>query len=208
MGDLFERQREMMVSSQIEARGIRDPRVLAAMKKVPRHLFIPHDEKNSSYADTPLSIGYNQTISQPYIVAYMTELLELRGKERILELGTGSGYQTGVLAELVNEVFTIEVIEALSKNAQRILESELSYTNIHFKCANGRNGWEEYAPFERILMTAAPEFFPESLFDQLSEGGMVVAPVGDYFQRIIRYRKKSGKILSEPLIAVAFVPFI
>jgi protein-L-isoaspartate(D-aspartate) O-methyltransferase len=208
MIDSYRRQRELMVENQIRSRGIRDKKVLDAMLKVPRHLFVSDYEKSSSYSDGPLPIGNGQTISQPYIVAYMTDMLDLKGDEKVLELGTGCGYQTAVLAEIAGEVYTIEVIEALSRAAQKLLTQTFAYTNISFKFANGRDGWQEYAPFDRIIITAAPERFPEELFPQLAEGGIAVAPVGDYFQRLVRYWKKDGKIKSEALIGVSFVPFV
>jgi protein-L-isoaspartate(D-aspartate) O-methyltransferase len=208
MKDMYERERRMMVENQIRARGVTDQKVLDAMLTVPRHLFVPQFEKSSSYSDGPLPIGYGQTISQPYIVAYMTELLELQGGEKVLELGTGCGYQTAVLAEIAKEVYTIEVVEELGRAAQKLLTDTFNYTNIFFKFANGREGWEEYAPFDCILLTAAPTRFPQNLFDQLAEGGIAVAPVGDYFQRLIRYRKIKGNIKSEALIGVSFVPFV
>jgi protein-L-isoaspartate(D-aspartate) O-methyltransferase len=208
MKDFYERERQLMVENQIRTRGVTDRNVLDAMLKVPRHIFVPEFEKSSSYSDSPLPIGHGQTISQPYIVAYMTELLELQGDKKVLELGTGCGFQTAVLAEIAKEVYTIEVIKALGKSAQELLTETLDYTNIFFKFANGREGWEEYAPFDRLMLTAAPTRFPQNLFDQLAEGGIAVAPVGDYFQRMIKYWKKDGKIKSESLIGVSFVPFV
>lgn len=201
-------ERENMVDSQICTRGIRDSKVLEAMKKVPRHMFVPGYDTHSSYSDGPLPIGYGQTISQPYIVAYMTELLELSGNETVLELGTGCGYQTAVLAEIAARVFTIEVVADLGKRAQALLTGDLGYSNIRFRFANGRDGWEEQAPFDRIIVTAAPASFPEPLFRQLAEGGVAVAPVGDFYQRLYRYRKDEGRIVPEPLIGVSFVPFV
>jgi len=209
MTDLFQREREMMVETQIKSRGIEDLLVLDAMRKVPRHIFLPEFERGSSYYDGPLPIGHGQTISQPYIVAYMTELLELSGTEKVLELGTGCGYQTSVLAEIAREVYTIEVIESLGKNAQKLLTESFGYKNVFFKFANGRKGWEEHAPFDRIIITAAPASFPEALFDQLSEdNGIAIAPVGDYFQRMVKYIKNGNKIMSQALIGVSFVPFV
>lgn len=208
MTDQFEQERILMVENQIRSRGVSDPRVLEAMRKVPRHLFVSQFEKGCSYSDGPLPIGCGQTISQPYIVALMTELLELEGDERVLEMGTGSGYQTAVLAELCNEVYTMEVIASLGERAKDLLLNTFNYDNIRFKFASGREGWPEDAPFDRIILTAAPKTFPENLFDQLEEGGMAVAPVGDYYQQLMRYRKIDGQIKPEPLIAVAFVPFV
>jgi protein-L-isoaspartate(D-aspartate) O-methyltransferase len=208
MKDAYQRQRELMVEGQIRSRGVRDQLVLDAMLKVPRHMFVPSIEKGSSYSDGPLPIGHGQTISQPYIVAYMTEMLEMKGDEKVLELGTGCGYQTAILAEIASEVYTIEIVKELGMRAQELLTETFDYVNIFFKFANGREGWEEYAPFDRIIITAAPARFPENLFDQLAEGGVAVAPVGDYFQRLVKYWKKGGKIKSSPLIGVSFVPFV
>jgi len=208
MKDAYQRQRELMVESQIQARGVKDPKVLDAMRKVPRHLFVPSLEKSSSYSDGPLPIGHGQTISQPYIVAYMTELLELKGDEKVLELGTGCGYQTAILAEIAREVYTIEVVEELGKAARELLTQTFNYPHVFFKFANGREGWQEHAPFDRMMITAAPVRFPENLFAQLAEDGIAVAPVGDYFQRLVKYWKKDGKIKSSALIGVSFVPFV
>ena len=207
MKDQYESARERMVEFQIRSRGIRDPGVLEAMRRVPRHEFVSPGQGPSAYSDGPLPIGKGQTISQPYIVAYMTELLKLEGPETVLELGTGCGYQTAVLAEIAAHVYTIEVIGALARDAEERLR-EMGYENVSFRVGNGRDGWEEYAPFDRIMVTAAPVRFPENLFDQLKEGGIAVAPVGDYFQRMMRYRKTKGKIKEESLIGVSFVPFV
>ncbi len=206
--DEYLRQRKIMVDHQIRARGVCDETVLKAMLTVPREQFVTGYDSSSCFHDGPLLIGCGQTISQPYIVAYMTELLALHGDEKVLELGTGSGYQTAVLAEIVREVYTIEIIETLGQHAQKLLTETLGYTNIHFKIGNGREGWSEFAPFDRILLTAAASRFPENLFDQLAEGGIVVAPVGEYYQQLVRYRKNKGEIEIENLIAVAFVPFV
>jgi protein-L-isoaspartate(D-aspartate) O-methyltransferase len=199
--------RERMVDTQIRYRGVTDSRVLEAMRKVPRHEFVSFSQGPSAYSDGPMPIGNGQTISQPYIVAYMTELLELTGAETVLELGTGCGYQTAVLAETAAHVYTVEVIEALAHEARALL-ARMNYANISYKIGNGRDGWEEYAPYDRIMMTAAPARFPKNLFDQLSEGGIAVAPVGDFFQRMMRFRKENGKIEEEALIGVSFVPFV
>jgi protein-L-isoaspartate(D-aspartate) O-methyltransferase len=207
MDDFFS-QRQTMVERQIRARGIRDSKVLDAMLNVPRDKFVSRFERGSSYHDGPLPIGEGQTISQPYIVAYMTEMLELEGAETVLELGTGSGYQTAILAEIAREVYTVEVIDSLAIRARELLTETFGYTNIFFKCANGREGWPEHAPFDRILMTAAAVSFPDTLFHQLADEGVAVAPVGDYFQQLVRYRKTGTDITSENLIAVAFVPFV
>lgn len=207
MSDAYENVREQMVEHQIRSRGIYDPRVLEAMRKVPRHEFVSSSQVGSAYSDGPLPIGKGQTISQPYIVAYMTDLLELEGTETVLELGTGCGYQTAILAELAAHVYTIEIVESLAKEAEERLK-KMNYTNISFLVGNGRDGWAESSPYDRIMLTAAPVRFPENLFDQLGEGGIALAPVGDYFQRLVRYRKKGGKIDEEALIGVSFVPFV
>ncbi len=208
MKDYYQIERDRMVEHHIKARGVTDPKVLEAMRQVRREEFVGLHQRDYAYSDGPLPIGRGQTISQPYIVAYMTELLELEGTEKVLELGTGSGYQTAVLAEIAAHVYSIEVIPELGENARERLTLQLKYDNISFKIGNGRDGWPEKAPFDRIILTAAPRKFPQVLFDQLKDGGLAVAPVGDYFQRMIRYRKQDGKIHSEPLIGVAFVPFV
>ena len=206
--DIFSEQRRRMLSEQLTSRGIEDKRVLEVMGKVPREEFVAPGERARSYFDGPLPIGNGQTISQPYIVAYMTEMLELTGSENILELGTGSGYQTAVLAEIAEEISTIELIPDLADRSEELLTKKLGYTNIRFKTGNGAEGWSEYAPYKRIIVTAAPEEFPESLFDQLEEGGMIIAPVGGYFQNLIKYEKINGEIIKTGLIAVSFVPLI
>ena len=199
---------KIMIENQLKARGISDKKTLSAMEKVPRHLFVPKDSLNHSYYDGPLSIGHGQTISQPYIVAYMTELLELSGKERVLEIGTGSGYQTAILAEIVQQVYTMEILESLLKNAREILLDQMHYTNISFKNGSGRAGWEEFAPFDRIIITAAAEEIPRVLLNQLNEEGMMVAPVGRFMQRMKRFFKRDNQITDEALIGVSFVPFV
>lgn len=207
MSDPYEYEREHMVKHHLQSRGIHNPHILNAMRNVPRHEFVSRAQLGSAYSDGPLPIGNGQTISQPYIVAYMTDLLELEGHESVLELGTGCGYQTAVLAETAGHVYTVEVIASLARDAEERL-SHMNYTNISFKIGNGREGWEKHAPFDRIMLTAAPASFPENLFRQLAEGGIAVAPVGDYFQRMVRYRKKDNKIKEEGLIGVSFVPFV
>jgi len=205
--DYFTRQREEMVRYQIEARGINDPRVLAAMRKVPRHLYVPPEERKRAYMDSPLPIGYGQTISQPYIVALMTELLELKGEERVLEIGTGSGYQAAILAELAGEVYTIEIIEALAKRAESALKAQ-GYENINVKSGDGFLGWPEVAPFDRIVVTCAPEEVPQPLKEQLAEGGRIVIPVGPQFpcQMLKVLEKREGRIKEKSVIPVRFVP--
>jgi protein-L-isoaspartate(D-aspartate) O-methyltransferase len=208
MCDNFQELRRQMVGQQIQSRGVKDPQVLAAMRRVPRELFLAESDRHWSYDDGPLAIGHGQTISQPYIVAYMTELLELAGTERVLEIGTGSGYQTAVLAELARFVYSIEVIEALSLQARKRLSEDLKYRNIQFQVGRGQEGWPSQAPFDRIILTAAPEKFPEPLFHQLAEDGIALSPVGDFSQRMVRFRKTSGRMIGEELIAVSFVPLV
>ncbi len=174
-----EAERIAMVERQIRRRGVRDPRLLAAMAKVPRHCFVPEPYRAHAYEDHPLPIGRNQTISQPYIVAVMTEALALTGEERILEVGTGSGYQTAILAELGKEVFTVERLAELSEQARKILHS-LGYTTIHFAVGDGSRGWPEFAPYDAIVVTAGAPEIPDPLYEQLAEGGRLVIPVGDH----------------------------
>jgi len=197
-----------MVKAQIRDRGISDPRVLAAMAKVERERFVPENDRIRAYEDGPLPIGHGQTISQPYIVAYMTEISQLQGGERVLEIGTGSGYKTAILAETAGEVFSVEIIPDLHERARRLLTDELGYRHIHFRLGQGQSGWSEFAPFDRILITAASEHFPEPLLAQLGDGALAVAPLGGYFQRLVRMRKSQGKIEREDLIGVAFVPLV
>jgi len=203
-GDLKDMQ-ERMVETQIKARGIKDARVLSAMLKVERHRFVPKEYQNMAYSDQPLPIGEGQTISQPYIVALMTELLELKGRERVLEIGTGSGYQAAVLAELAKEVYSIEIVETLASQARdRLLE--LGYRNIYVKAGDGYLGWPEAAPFDAIIVTAAPEHIPKPLIEQLKNGGRLVVPVGLYTQELKKIVKHSGKIETIDIIPVIFVP--
>jgi len=201
----FKTMREKMVDTQIKARGVKDPRVLSAMLKVERHLFVPKDLENSAYSDQPLPIGEGQTISQPYIVALMTELLELKGNEKVLEVGTGSGYQAAILAELAKDVYTIEIVETLATSARNRL-LELGYQNITVKAGDGYLGWTEAAPFDAIIVTCAPDHIPNPLLEQLKEGGRMVLPVGTYSQELKRIVKRSGKIEVRDTIPVIFVP--
>ncbi|MCD6094271.1 MAG: protein-L-isoaspartate(D-aspartate) O-methyltransferase [Candidatus Omnitrophica bacterium] len=201
----FKNLREQMVSSQIEARGIKDKAVLNAMRKIKRHLFVPQEYRHLAYIDSPLPIGEGQTISQPYIVALMSELLSLSGKERVLEIGTGSGYQAAILAELAAEVYTIEILPSLAQKAEKLLRS-LGYENIKVKCGDGYLGWEEYAPFDAIIVTCAPEQIPPALIEQLKEGGKMVIPLGERYQELKLIKKKDGKIEIESIIPVRFVP--
>jgi protein-L-isoaspartate(D-aspartate) O-methyltransferase len=201
----FKAMRERMVETQIKARGVKDHRVLAAMLKVERHLFVPKNLETSAYSDQPLPIGEGQTISQPYIVAIMTELLDLKGEEKVLEVGTGSGYQAAVLAEVAKEVYTIEIVEKLATSAEKLL-GELGYRNIKVKAGDGYLGWPEAAPFDAIIVTCAPDHIPEPLLDQLKEGGRMVIPVGEHTQELKRIVKRSGKIETTDVIPVIFVP--
>jgi len=206
--DKYRRQREQMVETQIARRGIADPRVLEAMRSVPRHRFVPPDLLASAYADCALPIGEGQTISQPYIVALMTEALELRGHERVLEIGTGSGYQAAILSKLAREVYTIERHAVLAKRAKELLD-ELGYHNVHVRVGDGTAGWPEEAPFEGIIITAAAPEVPQPLLDQLADGGRLVAPVGPAgFQNLICVQKKGKRTTTRQLAPVAFVPLI
>jgi len=200
--------RNTMVNTQIADRGITHAATLRAMRKVPRHLFVPEEYQNDSYGDYPLPIGKNQTISQPYIVAYMTEAVRPTKKSKVLEIGTGSGYQAAVLAEIVEKVYTIEIVPELAvESADRL--NRLGYTNIIVKAGDGYNGWKEYAPFDIIIITAAAEKIPDPLLDQLAENGRLIIPVGkaNSVQELILAEKRNGKIVKKNLITVIFVPF-
>lgn len=206
--DGFLEKREAMVKYQIEGRGVRDKLVLEAMRKVPRHLFVPDELEAHAYDDGPLPIGYNQTISQPYIVAFMTEVLELNSKSKVLEIGTGSGYQAAVLAEICDSVYTIEIVEPLSTQSQKLLKT-LGYNNVLVKTGDGYKGWPEYAPFDAIIVTCAPTEIPQPLQDQLAEGGLMVIPYGYAgYQRLALLRKKNGKIRKQTVLSVRFVPMV
>ncbi|NJO88356.1 MAG: protein-L-isoaspartate(D-aspartate) O-methyltransferase [Chloroflexia bacterium] len=207
-GQDYKSQRERMVENQIRARGVSDQRVLVAMEKVERHLFVPKGYQYKSYDDSPLPIGEGQTISQPYIVAYMTEILKLDGTEKVLEVGTGSGYQAAILAELAKEVYTIEVIKILGERAQKLLE-DLNYKNLKVRVGDGYQGWKEHAPFDAIIVTCAPTHVPEALKEQLAEGGIMVIPVGQkYAQELVVLTKKKDKLVKKETIGVRFVPMI
>ena len=204
--DRFTEAREEMVKTQIEARRIKDKRVLKVMRTVPRHKFVLPIYQKIAYSDRPLPIGYAQTISQPYIVALMTESLKLKGGEKVLEIGTGSGYQAAILAELAKEVYTIEIIPGLTKKAEKTLK-KLGYKNIKVKCGDGYLGWPEYAPFNAIIVTCAPDHIPQPLTDQLAEGGRMVIPIADtYPQRLTLIQKKKGEIVQEVITGCMFVP--
>ncbi len=201
----FKVMREKMVETQIKARGVKDPRVLSALLNVERHRFVPEKYLDSAYSDQPLPIGEGQTISQPYIVALMTELLELNGNEKVLEIGTGSGYQAAILAELAKEIYTIEIVESLASTAKERL-SELGYQNIKVKAGDGYLGWPEAAPFDAIIVTAAPDHIPKPLIEQLKEGGRMVVPVGTHTQELKKIIKRFGKMETIDVIPVLFVP--
>ena len=197
-----------MVERQLKARDIKDERVLAAMAKVPREEFVPPESRVASYEDGPLSIGYDQTISQPYIVAFMTEQLRLKPGDRVLEIGTGSGYQAAILAELVSEIYSVEIVEPLAKNAEATLQ-RLGYKNVHVKIGNGYKGWPDAAPFDAIIVTCAPEKVPQPLIDQLKDGGRVVIPVGERFaQQLYLLEKKNGQMKESVTLPVRFVPMV
>jgi protein-L-isoaspartate(D-aspartate) O-methyltransferase len=196
-----------MVAEQIEARGIGDSRVLEAMRKVPRHRFVPADLVDSAYDDTPLPIGYRQTISQPYIVAYMSEAVRVAPQNRVQEIGTGSAYQAAVLGELAKEVYTIEIVPELARQARRRLEM-LGYRNVHAREGDGYLGWPEAAPFDRIIVTAAPEQVPPPLVDQLAVGGVLIIPVGGLSQRITIIEKNEKGTVRQETIGVRFVPLV
>lgn len=201
--------KEEMIYNHLMARGIKDERVLAAMKKIPREAFVPEQFIECAYEDGPLPIGEDQTISQPYIVALMTQLLELNGSEKVLEVGAGSGYQTAVLAELAGKVYSLEIIETLAQKAKSALYN-LGYKNVKVKTANGYTGWLEFAPFDAIIVTCAPANIPRQLVDQLADGGRMVIPVGikEFGQRLLRIKKHKGKITKEDHGGVLFVPMV
>ncbi len=206
--DKYKAERERMAKYQLERRDIDATKVLEAFRKVKRHRFVPDEYKGSAYDDSPLPIGSGQTISQPYIVAYMTQELELEKTDKVLEVGTGSGYQAAILAELCDSVFTIEIFESLSERAKKATD-ELGYDNIYFKVGDGFKGWEENAPYDAIIVTCAPKETPPALKKQLAEDGKMIIPVGRSFsQSLILYRKIDGELLKEKTLPVRFVPMI
>ena len=204
----FAAQRERMVKEQIVMRGLVTERVLSALRKVPREEFVPAEYRAESYTDKALPIGYDQTISQPFIVAFMTEELQPQPTDRVLEVGTGSGYQAAILGELVAEVYSIEIIKPLAKNAEATLQ-RLGYKNVHVKTGDGYKGWPEHAPFDSIIVTCAPEHVPQPLLDQLKEGGRMIIPVGAKFaQELYLFEKKNGRLQQSAVLPVRFVPMI
>ena len=198
-------ERRRMVAEQIRGRDIRDPRVLAAMERVERHLFMSEGVRAEAYGDHPVSIGYGQTISQPYIVAFMTEALDVQADHRVLEIGTGSGYQAAILGELAREVFTIEIVEQLGESARATLE-RLGYKNVHVRVGNGYAGWPERAPFDRIIVTAAPDAVPPALVEQLKVGGLMAIPVGTFSQELRILRRTASGMDTLKTLPVRFVP--
>ncbi len=205
--DRYAPQRSQMVSRDLKGRDIRNPAVLAAMEKVPRHLFVDERLRSQAYADNPLPIAEGQTISQPYIVALMTQYLELKKTDRVLEIGTGSGYQAAVLAEVAGHVYTIELHEQLAREAEKVL-GKLGYSNVSFRCGDGFFGWQDEAPFDAIMLTCAPGRLPRPLIEQLAEGGRIIAPVGGKLQvqYLLLGTKKKGQLSVKTLDPVRFVP--
>ena len=204
--DKWQTERDAMVTDQIEARGVSDPLTLKAMREVPRHLFVPEKIQSESYGDYPLPIGKGQTISQPYIVAFMTEQLGLKGGEKVLEIGTGSGYQAAVLAGIAGQVFSIEIICELADSAAARLKN-LGYKNITVRCGDGYKGWPEEQPFDAVIVTAAPGKIPQPLIDQLKPGGKMIIPVGNISQELILVTKLgNGKVEQKSVLPVRFVP--
>src|SRR5437870_376317 len=202
----FAAERQRMVRQQLVARGINDARVLGAITKVPREEFVPPESRAASYEDGPMPIGHGQTISQPYIVAFMTEQLRPKASDRVLEIGTGSGYQAAILAGLVKDVYTIEIIDALAKDAEATLR-RLGYKNVHAKVGDGYRGWPEYAPFDAITVTCAPDHVPQPLTDQLKDGGRMIIPVGGFGnQELYLLEKQNGQLQRRAVLPVRFVP--
>jgi len=206
----FDHLRKLMIKNQLQSRGIRDDAVLEVMRSVERHNFVPENYRDRAYSDGPLPIGHGQTISQPYIVAFMTEQLQVSSQHKVLEIGTGSGYQAAILGELAKHVFTIEIIPELAEGAKNIL-NHLSYKNITVRAGDGYKGWPEEAPFERIMVTAAPAEIPQTLVDQLAPGGRMILPVGAQF--LVQYlwvieKDDQGTVTKEKILPVRFVPMV
>ena len=206
--EAWKKKAREMVNTQIIARNVNDKRVIDVMMNIPRHLFVPVNMQKHAYVDGPLPIGKEQTISQPYIVALMTELLQLKGDEKVLEIGTGSGYQAAVLSQLVDTCYSIELIKELADRSSKLL-NELGMHNVVVKCGDGYQGWPAHAPFDRIIVTAAPEVIPPKLVEQLKVGGRMVIPVGTYYQELMVITKDdNGEIMKESIIPVRFVPMV
>jgi len=203
----WKKKAKAMVSDQLVSRGISDFKVLRAMENTPRHLFVPEAQQSEAYTDKPLPIGEGQTISQPYIVALMTELLKLKGDEKVLEIGTGSGYQAAILAQLADSVCSVELIPELAEKASLLL-NQLGYSNVKTKCGDGYEGWAEHASFDCIIVTAAPPEIPQKLIEQLKSGGKIVLPVGKLYQELIVVSKSGKGIMKERIIPVRFVPMV
>lgn len=201
----FEELRKDMVNTQIIPRGISDPKVLEAMLKVERHLFVSEEMQDMAYNDNPLPIGEGQTISQPYIVAFMSEILGLTKTDKVLEIGTGAGYQTAILAELAREVYSVEIIESLQEKVKFRLKE---YSNIKFMCGDGHKGWPEYAPFDAVIVTCAASALPQALIRQIAGGGRMIIPVGEGVQKLMFLRKEKNNIKSESVMSVVFVPMV
>lgn len=208
MNKNFQEKRISMVNNQIISRGVRSINVLNAMEKVERHKFVSNQYLSNAYDDSPLPAGHNQTISQPYIVAYMTEMLEIGTNSKILEIGTGTGYQTAILAEISKNIYTVERVKELSDRAKSKL-FETGHLTVNYKVGSGFDGWKEHAPFDRIIVTCAPDHIPENLVDQLANEGIMIIPVGNYlFQNLLKLKKTKNIVNIEELIAVKFVPMI
>lgn len=205
--DNFQVMRDRMVDTQIRGRDVQDAAVLQAMRRVPRHLFVPEDIRPYAYDDRPLPIGRGQTISQPYIVGYMTQALQLQPSHKVLEIGTGSGYQSAVLAELVKQVYSIEIVPDLAASARRAL-AQAGYRNVEVRAGNGYLGWPEHAPFDRIIVTAAPPDIPQALVSQLAVGGIMVVPVGTSYQEMVIITKTPAGVTEQRTIEVRFVPMV
>jgi protein-L-isoaspartate(D-aspartate) O-methyltransferase len=203
--DAFSRRRQQMVDTQIRDRGVKDPRVLEAMRKVERHRFVRPRDVDLAYGDFPVDIGLSQTISQPYIVAYMTEALGVKPTDKVLEIGTGSGYQAAVLGELAREVYTIEIVPELAERSTRVLK-ELGYANVHVRSGDGYAGWPDHAPFDAVIVTAAPDHIPQPLVDQLKVGGRIVVPVGRGDQDLLVMTKTEKGLREDARLPVRFVP--
>lgn len=207
-GNDYKNKREMMVRQQIEARGIKDPRVLNAMRKVERHLFVAPDQADKAYGDYPLPIGWGQTISQPYIVAFMTEALGLSPHSKVLEIGTGSGYQAAILAEICDSVYTVEIVRGLGEKAEDLLKV-LGYKNIRVRIGDGYQGWPQHAPYQAVIVTCSPTHIPGPLIDQLDNGGKMIIPIGEKDdQELVILIKKNGKLTQREVLPVRFVPMV